>query len=253
MNRLNILLPVYNEENRLEYGVEATVDYLTELGWNDCQLTIVDNASDDATQEIAQRLCENHSNVSFVRLDERGVGVAFRRGVDLNDASIVGYMDIDLSTDLRHLQEMRDAFKRNPRLGMVNGSRWARSSEAEGRKWYRNITSSGLTWLLHVTLNMQATDAICGFKFFRKDFVEDLISQADTDENGWFYIIELLLRAERSDMDVFELPVHWEDDSSNSKVEVIPLIQNYMQQIKRLRRQLKQEERARCAGDRKHA
>lgn len=42
-------------------------------------------------------------------------------------------------------------------------------------------------------------------------------------------------------MDVLELPVHWEDDSSNSKVEAIPLIRNYMQQIKRLRRQFKRE------------
>lgn len=253
MNYLNIILPVYNEEKRLERGVETTVDYLTRLGWDDCQLTIVDNASVDATQEIARQLCEKHSNVSYIRLDEKGVGVAFRQGVAANEAPIVGYMDIDLSTDLKHLQQARDAFESDSQIGMVNGSRWAQSSETEGRKWYRSITSNGLTWLLQTSLNMRATDAICGFKFFRRDFVEELIARAGAEENGWFYIIELLLRAERSNMEVLELPVHWEDDSSNSKVEVVSLIRNYIQQINRLRRRFRQEERSRVTKDYGHA
>jgi glycosyltransferase involved in cell wall biosynthesis len=56
---LNILLPVYNEELRLERGVRGTVEYLD--GHEDVSytLTVVDNASDDATGRIARRLaCE---------------------------------------------------------------------------------------------------------------------------------------------------------------------------------------------------
>lgn len=237
---LNILLPVFNEEKRLERGVRKTIAFFDSIAFDDYVLTIVDNASSDSTQEIAESLCCEHDQVVYLRIEEKGVGAAFRQGIKANQAPLVGYMDIDLSTDVRHLQDMLAAFE-DDQVCMVNASRWTKEADANGRKWYRNITSNGLTWLLRASLKMQASDAICGFKFFRKEFVEQLIGQADASENGWFYIIELLLRAERSGQKVYELPVHWEDDSSNSKVEVIPLIRNYCQQIARLRSNFKDE------------
>lgn len=238
---LNIIFPVYNEEKRLESGVVATIDYLDHAHVNDYRLTIVDNGSQDATEAIAHRLCEAYPQVHYVFIGEKGVGAAFRKGVELNRSPIVGYMDIDLSTKLDHLDEMLEAFSKNESVGMVNASRWSRLSDTSGRKWYRNISSHGLTALLKLGVNMQASDSICGFKFFRKDVVERLVSEADRTENGWFYIIELLLRAERSDWDVYELPVHWEDDSENSKVEVFALVRNYCAHIVRLRRAFKKE------------
>ena len=87
---------------------------------------------------------------------------------------------------------------------------------------------------------MKATDAICGFKFFRKQAIEKLISSFNSNEKGWFYVIELLLRAERSNLSIFELPVKWEDDY-NTTVHVWKLIKNYMRNIFILRKKLKKE------------
>lgn len=240
MAYLNILLPVYNEELRLENGVKGTVEYFESIHEQDYELTIVDNASNDRTQEIAESLCDDFPQVHYIRLDEKGVGVAFRAGVAANSAPIVGYMDIDLSTDVKHLSEVLNLFRSDEKIGMINASRWNKKSDTRGRKWYRNITSHGLTFLLKTSVKMKASDAICGFKFFRKDVVEALIAKADASENGWFYIIELLLRAERDGYVVHELPVHWEDDY-NSKVQVWKVISNYCKQIMRLRRVFRNE------------
>lgn len=242
--RLNIVLPVYNEELRLRDGITRTVTFLDSVCPGEYQLTIVDNASLDATQRIASDLCESFPQVKYLRIEQKGVGAAFRAGVEDNSCPIVGYMDIDLSTDIKHLPEMLALFDSHPKIGVVNGSRWAKESETSGRKWYRNITSYGLTGMLKLAVGMKASDSICGFKFFRKDVAESLIKQAGSSENGWFYIIELLLRAERSPMEVCELPVHWEDDSDHSTVEVIPLIKNYCTQIMLLRRKFKSEDNA---------
>ena len=127
-------------------------------------------------------------------------------------------------------------------VDMVNGSRWNRNSDTRGRKWYRSITSNGLTVLLKIILGLKATDSICGFKFFRKESAERLIHEAGEDENGWFYIIELLLRAERNNMKIVELPVHWEDDY-NTTVKVFALIKNYCIQSIRLRKKFINESR----------
>lgn len=236
---LNILLPVYNEERRIEKGVEGTVSFLEKIGFTDYRITIEDNASVDRTEEIAHELCRRFPSVSYERLDRKGVGVAFRNGVKSNDCEIVGYMDIDLSTDIRHLEQVIDIFKNEPEVCMVNGSRFSKASDTSGRKWYRNLSSYGLTFLLKLRLRMKASDSICGFKFFRSDFVRQLISESG-DEAGWFYIIELLLRAERKGDVIRELPVRWQDDH-DSKVDYIKVISNYLKNISRLHRQFRKE------------
>lgn len=242
MKYLNILFPVYNEEMRLENGIRKTIQYMDHIFLGNYVLTIVDNASVDKTMEISRALCDEFEQVKYLRLEEKGVGVAFRRGVAENESSIVGYMDVDLSTDLKHLQQVIDIFRKNTMVDMVNGSRWNRNSDTRGRKWYRSITSNGLTVLLKIILGLKATDSICGFKFFRKESAERLIHEAGEDENGWFYIIELLLRAERNNMKIVELPVHWEDDY-NTTVKVFALIKNYCIQIIRLRKKFINESR----------
>jgi len=236
---LNILLPVYNEERRITKGVEGTVAFLKEIGFDDYRITIEDNASKDRTEEIARELCERYPQVNYERLDKKGVGVAFRNGVKSNPCDIVGYMDIDLSTDIRHLEQVINIFKNEPDTLMVNGSRFSKTSDTTGRKWYRNLSSYGLTFLLKLRLHMKASDSICGFKFFRKDFVEKLIAESG-DEAGWFFIIELLLRAERKGSVVRELPVRWQDDY-DSKVDYIKVISNYLKNISRLRKQFRKE------------
>ena len=108
-----------------------------------------------------------------------------------------------MSTDIRHLKKVVRLFQTDADIGMVNGSRWSRRSDTQGRKWYRNLTSHGLTVLLKLCLGMKASDAICGFKFYRKDVARHLVQKAGEEENGWFYIIELLLRAERDNVPIY--------------------------------------------------
>ena len=234
MRYLNILFPVYNEQARLENGIRNTVEYMDGVLPGDYELTIIDNASTDATMSIACSLAQEYEQVTYRRIDTKGVGAAVRKGVAVNSASIVGYMDVDLSTDIKHLKDVINIFKKDRNVGMINGSRWNRDSDTRGRKWYRNLTSNGLTLLLKLTLGLKATDSICGFKFYRREVIEKLIKEAGEGENGWFYIIELLLRAERNGIKIYELPVHWEDDYRTT-VKVIPLIKNYCTGIIKLK------------------
>lgn len=243
MIHINILLPVYNERLRLESGIIKTISFMESIMGDEYILTIIDNASNDGTGSIAQKLVEWYPQVNYIRLESKGVGIAFRAGIRQNTAPIVGYMDIDLSTDIRHLQEVITLFEQDPELEMVNGSRMNKASDTRGRKWYRSLTSRGLTCLLKFSLNMKASDSICGFKFFRKNTAERLVAEAGDSDNGWFYIIELLLRAERNGCKIHELPVHWEDDH-HSTVHVVKQIIEYCTQIIRLRKAFRTEKEA---------
>ena len=103
MMKLNILFPVLNEHLRLERGIDRCMEYLQKNVTTPCQLTILDNGSTDDTPQIAKRLAEKYEQVEYVRIEEKGVGIAFKTGIERSDADIVGYMDIDLSTDLEYL------------------------------------------------------------------------------------------------------------------------------------------------------
>lgn len=229
---LTIIFPVLNEKKRLESGVKRTVEYLKQLSFEDYEIIIVDNGSVDETPQLAQDLCKKYEKVRFERINVRGVGAAFRKGVELSRGRIVGYMDIDLSANIKHLGEAIDIFRTKPEIVYINGSRFARESDTRGRKWYRRITSRGLLILLKLFLGLKCTDAICGFTFVRRKQALELIA-AGSQDNGWFYMIEFLLRAEKRGMKVLDYPVEWQEDY-NTTVKVFKTICNYLVQIARL-------------------
>ena len=241
VNSINLLFPVLNERLRLQKGIETTIAYVREQVTIPCKLTILDNGSEDETPEIGKKLEEAYPEVTYVRVGERGVGVAFRKGIELNDCDIVGYMDIDLSTDLKYLGKTIEMFQQDPELQYVNGTRFSKESDTKGRKWYRKITSMGLVFLLKTIFHMKATDALCGFTFLRKEEAEQLVAESSQD-NGWFYTVEFLLRAERDGMKIYDMPVEWQEDY-NTTVKVFKTIKNYIIQIHRLRKALKSEKK----------
>jgi len=231
---INLLFPVLNERLRLENGIERSMEYLKKNVTIPYQLTILDNGSDDETPEIGMALAKKYEEVSYVRVGERGVGVAFRKGIELNTCDIVGYMDIDLSTDLKYLSKTIKMFQKYPKLQYVNGSRFSKESDTRGRKWYRKITSMGLVILLKSIFHMKATDAVCGFTWLRKEAAEELVKESSND-NGWFYTIEFLLRAERKGMKIYDMPVEWQEDY-NTTVKIWKTIKNYLVRIYKLKR-----------------
>lgn len=243
---INLLFPVLNERLRLRNGIEKSMEYLQENVSIPYRLTILDNGSEDETPKIGMELAEKYPEVTYVRVGERGVGVAFRKGIELNESDIVGYMDIDLSTDLKYLSKTIELFQNKPELQYINGSRFSKESDTKGRKWYRKITSMGLVFLLKTVFHMKATDAVCGFTFLRKKAAEQLVKESSND-NGWFYTIEFLLRAERNGMNIYDMPVEWQEDY-NTTVKIWKTIKNYMVRIYQLKKTFRQEDRARKEG-----
>ncbi len=238
---INLLFPVLNERLRLRSGIEKAMAYLRGNVTIPYKLTILDNGSEDETPEIARELEKKYPEVTYVRLEERGVGIAFRKGIELNDSALVGYMDIDLSTDIKYLGRTIELFQTRPELEYINGSRFSKDSDTRGRKWYRKITSMGLVFLLKAIFHMKATDAVCGFTFLRRETAKRLAAVCSND-NGWFYTIEFLLRAERMGIVIYDMPVEWQEDY-NTTVKVWKTIKNYLIRIYRLRRAFKEEEK----------
>ena len=198
-------------------------------------ITIADNGSNDGTSEIAQQLEQEHQVVRYIKIDQKGVGVALKKAWLSSSCDILGTMDIDLSTDLRHFKEVYNCFQ-TKNVDLIVGSRLLDGSVVIGRSLVREITSRGFNKILSKLLKIRFTDGMCGFKFIYKEVFEKLMLTG-IQNNEWFFETELLVKAELNGFEILEIPVYWKDDR-DSKVSIIPLSLKYLKEIERLRKEV---------------
>ncbi|NMO54900.1 bifunctional glycosyltransferase family 2/GtrA family protein [Actinoplanes sp. TBRC 11911] len=230
---LDVVVPVYNEERDLEPSVRRLRAYLKAHFPYPFRITVADNASTDATAQVARRLTEEFPDVRSVRLDEKGRGLALKHVWTRSDAAVLAYMDVDLSTDLGALLPLVAPLI-SGHSDLAIGSRLARGSRVvRGPK--REFISRGYNLLLRGTLAAHFSDAQCGFKAIRAEVAARLLPMVE--DPGWFFDTEMLVLAERARLRIHEVPVDWVDDS-DSRVDIIPTAVADLKGIVRLARAL---------------
>lgn len=210
---LNIVIPVYNEQADLEKSIRTLVSYLM-LHLNDFiwVITIADNASTDDTLRIAYRLAGEFPYVKVVHLDERGRGRAVKNVWAKSNTDLVAYMDVDLSTDLKHFPPLVRSLLGGYDLAI--GSRNAKGARVYGRNIVRTITSKAYILLIKSFFWVHFTDAQCGFKAVTRHAVETLLPRIIDDE--WFFDTELLILAEKLGIRMYEEAVTWVDNPGST-------------------------------------
>lgn len=235
--KIEITIPVLNEQDTLKTQIEKILNFINKEcnKYGEICLVIADNGSIDKTQEFSKELEANSTQVRYLRLEQRGVGRALKSSWQSSTADIVGYMDLDLATDLKHLHQVFDALL-NKNFEIVAGTRLAKESIVIGRTPLRNFTSKVFNKILNFKFNGNFTDGMCGFKFLKRTILNDLIlSGADND--GWFFSTELLIVADYKKYKLLDLPVVWTDDQ-NSKVKIIKLSIEYLKAMNILKKRL---------------
>lgn len=235
--KIEITIPVLNEEATLRVQVEKVLIFLKKecLNYGDIGLVIADNGSNDKTQEIAKELENNNSKIRYIRLEERGVGRALKASWLSSQAGIIGYMDLDLATDLKHLHQVFDSLLYK-KYDIVVGTRLAKKSVVIGRTPLRNFTSKAFNKILNFKFNGNFTDGMCGFKFLKRDIAKKLVEYG-ADSDGWFFSTELLVIADCKKLRLLDLPIIWTDDP-NSKVKIIKLAIEYLKAMANLKKKM---------------
>jgi putative flippase GtrA len=213
---VEIAIPVHNEERALEESVRRLHAFCAEaLPWS-TRIVIADNASEDATRAIGERLAAELDAVAYLRLGEKGRGRALRRVWSRSKADVVAYMDVDLSTGLEALLPLLAPLI-SGHSDLAIGTRLARGARVvRGPK--RELISRAYNRLLRLTLRSRFSDAQCGFKAGRAAVVKALLPRVE--DQAWFFDTELLVLAERSGLRVHEVPVDWVDDP-DSRVDIV--------------------------------
>jgi glycosyltransferase involved in cell wall biosynthesis len=228
---IEIAIPVYNEERRLQKGVELLHEFCAKQDF-DFSIAIADNGSADRTMDIARRLTRDLPNIRIVSLQQKGVGRALKAAWDSSKADVIGYVDVDLSTDIRHLTEVHRLFA-SGEADVVTGSRLIAGAKVSDRKLIREISSRCFNKLLKIGLRVGFSDGMCGFKFLTKKSY-DVVRRRGLENDEWFFNTEVLVKAEWANLRVKEIPVIWNDDP-DSKAKILELAMKYTREIWRLR------------------
>jgi glycosyltransferase involved in cell wall biosynthesis len=226
---VEIVVPVYNEEQTLRPSIERLHEFLSSefpLTW---QIVIADNASSDGTLDAARRLSHELDGVEVLHLRRKGRGRALRAAWLASPARVVCYMDVDLSTDLRAVLPLVAPLI-SGHSDLAIGTRLARSARvSRGPK--REFISRSYNLILRTLLRARFSDAQCGFKAVRTDIARRLLP-AVVDE-GWFFDTELLVLAQRDGLRIHEVPVDWVDDP-DSRVDIVKTAMGDLRGVARL-------------------
>jgi len=204
---VDIVIPVYNEEECLRRNIGILRDYLKEVATFSWKIIIADNASTDSTSRIGQELGSLYEGVEYLRVPAKGRGLALRTAFMRSESDIVSYMDVDISTNLSYFKLLVEGIACG--FDIATGTRLMQGSRVK-REIGREVISRTYNLMIKCLFFTKFSDAQCGFKAVRTDIAKKMIPLIEN--NNWFFDTELLLLAEYHKYRIFEVPVEWVED-----------------------------------------
>lgn len=210
MPLLSIVIPAYNEEERLGNTLSDTFDYLFAQDFTS-ELIVVDDGSRDRTVEIANSFQSRaNAKVKLVVLKNpgnRGKGYAVRNGMLHASGEIHLFFDADLATPLDQIPKVMQPILDNE-YDVVFGSRAMSEAVIEvEQSLLRRLRGRGGNLLIRLLTGMDIKDTQCGFKAFRRQASQTIFPLQQVE--GFGFDPEILFIANKQGWRWKELPVVW--------------------------------------------
>ena len=223
---LSIVVPTYNERERLRDLVEAIFGSYAAAGV-DGELVIVDDNSPDGTGQIADDLARQYRISVVHRSGKLGLGTAVVAGFELASAPVVGVIDADLSHPPDMPPRMLAVMNRMS-ADIVIASRYIRGGGT--RNWPLSRRMMSRLACLAARPLTQVVDATSGLFLIRRDLARTVRISA----GGFKICLELLVRARPGS--VVEVPYVFSDRAAGeSKMNTREAL-GYLTQLRDLRR-----------------
>lgn len=207
---LNILIPCYNEEEKIQgtigqiekWAKDKKIEYL---------ILAINNASTDKTLEILNLI--NNKNLIVINEPKKGKGNAVKTGLKNLTSNKVLIIDADLSTHISQFNlswlDLEDT--------LLIGSRRLGSEPLTPMR--RKIPGYILNFIIQSLFSIELLDTQCGFKYLSYQGIKNIASELSI--GGFMYDLDLIILCKRNNVEVTEHPVdyYFSPDSSVSIVK----------------------------------
>ena len=236
---VSIVIPAYNESDRLGVPLSIVLDFVTTSGLN-AELIVVDDGSSDDTSEIAEKTFEAAPGIVAAVIGyekNRGKGFAVKTGLMAAKADIALFTDADLSTPIGEMSKLIDPIK-NGEADVAFGSRALdRTLIGTHQPWRREQGGRVMNLIIKTMSGLPFVDTQCGFKAFNMLKFRPLLDLMQIDRFG--FDVEFLFVADHNGLKLKEIPVRW-NDVAGSKVSVFRDTRRMVSELGQIRRNAKQ-------------
>lgn len=208
--KISIIIPAYNEEDRIGKTLDRIMKYLNKKRIPN-EIIVVDDGSKDRTREVTRKF---KGIILTPKRRNRGKGYSVKEGVLMSKGDYVLFTDSDLSTPIEELDRFVEEIKE---FDIVIGSRALKESSVKS-SWYKILLGRIGNFFISLLAVKGIKDTQCGFKLFRKETAKKLFEKQKTD--GFGFDFEILYLAQKFGFLIKETPVKWVN-SKESKVKAI--------------------------------
>jgi len=207
---ISIVIPAYNEQDRLAPTLDRVLDFAQQSGWN-AEILVVNDGSQDRTADIVRRYARKSGMVRLLENPgNRGKGYSVRNGVLSATGEFVLFTDADMSSPIEEGPKLLQALMEGADIAI--GSRWARSElQTRRQSLARQFLGRVFNVLLRLLLRLNFKDTQCGFKAFRREAARAVFPLQRIE--GWGFDPEILFLANTMGFRIKEIPVRWGHDS----------------------------------------
>jgi len=208
---ISIVIPAYNEEQRLSRTLPQIRDYLAKRGW-DGEVVVVDDGSSDCTAEIVRQW---QKQIPMMRLVQngrnRGKGYSVKHGMLEARGHLAIFTDADLSSPIEEADKL---------LEVLGGGKYdvAIGSRAMDRRMiqvhqsrFRELAGIIFNLMVRLVTGLAVVDTQCGFKAFITAKTRPVFEQQRIE--GFGFDPEVLFLAKRQGLRMIEVPVRWAHDA----------------------------------------
>ena len=203
--KLSVLIPAYNEYRTIR---EITQRVMAQEipGVDDLEIIIVDDGSNDGSDEIIQELAETHPNIIHPVLlkKNQGKGNAIRTAIQKASGDIAIIQDADLEYDPGDyaivLRPILDG-----EADVVYGSRFAERDQRRVLYFRHSIANRFLTFVSNWFTDLNLTDMETCYKAFRLQVVKTIPIRS----NRFGIEPELTAKFAKRKLRIFEVPINY--------------------------------------------
>ncbi len=215
---LSVIIPAYNEAERIGPTLDRVGDYLARFPHRS-EILVVDDGSSDATFDLVSRWSRNGLTCRIVKNGRnRGKGYSVRHGVREASGRLLLVSDADLSTPIEEMEKLLPRVEREG-YAIAMGSRGLKESRIEIRQpWFRERMGKIFNGIIRVLTAIPFRDTQCGFKMMVREEILPVLADCRIDR--FCYDVEMIYLAMQRGLLVAEVPVRWKN-SEPSRVRVV--------------------------------
>jgi glycosyltransferase involved in cell wall biosynthesis len=223
---LSIIIPAYNEQERLPASLDQLVEFATRQDYG-IEVIVVNNNSSDQTSEIAAEYASRYEYIRTLDEPRQGKGAAVNTGIMAGKGDYLFVCDTDFSMPVEEISKFMPPALNSYDIAIA--SRELPESRRVDEPAYRHLMGRVFNFIVRVLAIPKIHDTQCGFKVFCREVADKVFPMQTID--GWAFDVEILFVAQRLGYSIVEVPITWHympqsrisplRDSINMLVEVI--------------------------------